>query len=521
MPAQQRTDLPKVSLASNHFPIESITRIVVEEHANRPSRFEMSFTDPEFSLWTKSQELLGSEVVIYVDDVGKFAGKCWGRRTNYGQNQSSGTELTIWGYDDSFSLTQSRRFRALKAGNLKETIAQIVDKLSIQIDHAFVGRFAASDTQFVQYNETDFEFLLRMAYLCGVQVWPFRGKIYFGKPPGHGRTLDLSVGSEQCIVTDLQLGEDWAESSFGFAFPCTSAPFSQSPELSAGDSFASEFEGADTTIAKKVLSASLNLFPAGFAFSNSDAKQLNRLGLDRDREQRNLGSVTIQGPPPAGAMLGTNLNIKRKSNSLVNNATITSLLHYVRGGVRNTVIQYGRSGDFILPSVDRRPAKHLWPAQIKGGFEAKRARIKVLPCGWHPDSQPLMARVLCQSTAKKWETLRCPQTDEFVLIGFEGGNPDCPVILGSLYDSTAITEASSSTLNIFARVGGDKLAKLTIADDGLQLALKELKLEVSADAFEATSTKQAITLDSSTELQLQAQQIAIEAGKIDFMTKKG
>ena len=246
--------MPQVDVGGP-FKSASPTVLIVEEHANQPSRFEISYPDPEFQLWAESKDVVGTEVSIAIDDGDSFKGKCWGRRVLNGHDRGSGTTISIWGYDDSFKLAQPPRLRAFEKGNLESCLKTICNEanISLSLSHSLSGRFASSESQFVQYDETNLEFLSRLAFLTGAYFWPSRGKLFFGKGPGDGGTLQLDLTDGESSVVAIQLNEDWSSSTFGGHFPRIGAPFPSGPKLTEQDSPPTSYDGDQSETATRLL----------------------------------------------------------------------------------------------------------------------------------------------------------------------------------------------------------------------------------------------------------------------------
>ncbi|MDB2686763.1 phage baseplate assembly protein V, partial [Mariniblastus sp.] len=458
---------------------------------------------PEFHLWPESKKLIGSQVSISLDSGDDFKGKCWGRRVSKGQNSQQGTLITIFGYDESFKLIRPARFRGLEKGNLRSALEKICSNQNVkfQFDHSVAGRFSSSDTQFVQYGESDFEFLLRFARMTGAYVWPFRGKVYFGRGPGDGGSVSVDISGGEIAVTGIQLIEDWSDSEFGSFFPTRGAPFQSSPELETTDQEPSSFSGEGSDVASNLLANQSSIWPTGYSSSSGDQAKSNEAILALQKIQRELGAITIQGSPPSGVKLGSKIELSRSSETLISDAVVTGLRHFCEGGNRNTAIQFGRPGDFTIPRVDSRPAKHCWPAKVVGEFEAKRARMKVQPLGWHSDSQPIAARILAGSSAKLLEVLHIPKVDELVLIGFESGNPDAPFILGSLFDKESI-QGGDSDVSWRVRTPDGEM-RVIVEKQKIKVDFDKLELELSAAKI-TTKSEDDISFESSANIDIKA-----------------
>jgi phage baseplate assembly protein gpV len=153
-----------------------------------------------------------------------------------------------------------------------------------------------------------------------------------------------------------------------------------------------------------------------------------------------------------------------------------------RDGAWDAVVSLGRPGPHVESDRDLYPARHLWMAWSTGTYEPARGTVGVKLAGWHPASDPLRARILSDSANEAASSVRCPQTGELGVVGFENGNPDAPVWLGAVHDREAPAGAAADRFLWMLNLADGGTVSVGVADGALEIRLAKLKLKVETDA---------------------------------------
>lgn len=500
---------PRIEFASHLFKEEMVLRTEVEELACAPSRFELRVADPQGALWAKSRDLVGTVIKIRVDDGAPFEGIVYGLRFVRDAQTRAGAAIDLWGFDTSYQLNLMARFRAHPKGSFKKTAMQIGRSagLEVQVKPDVAGRIAAEHNQLVQYNETDFAFLRRIAFLAGSDLWPYRGKLYIGDGPGARTTIALNLDDAEHGVASVALEENWCGDPLGHIFPVSGVPFQGAPELKKVPEAESLPRAVDRPAGEgdllKKLGAKARVWPSGLATAAADQKTLAREAAAWTRARRLRGAIILAGACPRSARPGCKLTLMSGKNRLAESVPVMGIQHLQEGGVPHCVLQLGRAGDFEERQPDTMLARHLWPAKItdRGAYDARVGSVEVEPLGWDAESKPLLARILTGSAVAKGGWLHAPVPGELVLLGFEGGNPDAPVVLGALFDSASADAAPAlePREDIFVLREPKKNGTLRIKlDNGkLMVHLDKIEFEMETDQKVALAAKDLIAMKAA------------------------
>jgi hypothetical protein len=484
--------------------------LTVEEQAGLPGRFEVRLADPGGELWRKTRDAVGTIVRIQLDAGPEFHGVIWSRRLTR-DAQKAGTILQFWGFDASYRLRTRPRYRSFGLLSLKEASESICRGADLKVHFAAspTGRLSRR-TALVQYGESDFDFLRRLAALCGWDLWPYRGELFIGeviKPnqPSMQVTLEEDGRGGGTFV----LEESWCQEAAGDDFPMTGVPFPGGPGLQSscsGHAAAGSGQNADAQTLTRLGIKGLECWPAGLAQDRGEQQALSKLALSRRRDGRWRGVIPLPLPLPDGLVPGSRVDLRLANGTLADALKITGIAHHWQGLARHATVRVGQLGDLAPSPIDRRLAVHLWPAQVAGNPKKPRGCIDVKPLGWAEDSRPLPARILCFSAIARGGTIHLPAAGELVLMGFEGGNPDAPVILGGLHDGEAPGADPGGLQWVWKHPEGGEV-RFTVQKNQLLVVLENMGFSVIADQ---KSEIQVLNFDSTKAV------LELKSGKIDM-----
>ena len=164
----------------------SIIEVEVDQHAHLPGMFIIRVYDPRLDMLDHSNLDLGQLVEISSitpenQYVSMISGEITAIEPVFGRNGAA--EIVIRGYDHSHRLyrqIRSRTFLNIKDSDLAEKIAREwnlkpeVDTTITVYDHVY------------QHNQSDLEFLLQRAWRIGYECFVTKDTLYFRKPRGIG-----------------------------------------------------------------------------------------------------------------------------------------------------------------------------------------------------------------------------------------------------------------------------------------------------------------------------------------------
>ncbi len=168
-------------------PIEMmLEEVVVHDHLHLPDMLELRFRDEEQELLANARAKVGSTVEVAATGVGRdaadkplFKGEITALETEY--EAASGSHAVVRGYDKSHRLMKLRKTRAWNEVTLGELARELAGEASISV--------GAVDSTFIRYeyvaqvNETNWEFLQRLALESGYEVSTELGTLQLRRPP--------------------------------------------------------------------------------------------------------------------------------------------------------------------------------------------------------------------------------------------------------------------------------------------------------------------------------------------------
>lgn len=308
----------------------------------------------------------------------------------------------------------------------------------------------------VQYSESDFSFLCRIAQKKG-QWFYFNGEeLVFGKPKSKDFTLEYgrSLHSFNIEMRAKSLGFEYVgyDPSNGETQRASSSEANYQPE----------------GYSKSVFESSKKLFPNSSTMlyfhsleeGNSKTHLTDR--VTTQLQSRTADMVTAKGDSDeTGLRIGDVINIKEPAFSLTGNLLdglqeqnfgsyiITDVMHICDesgnyhntfDAVPDTVVSppYGNVHSF--PVAESQPA-----TVISNDDPAGLGRIQVA-FAWQKDAganTPWIRMTNPHSGGGKGFYF-IPEVGEEVLVGFEGGNAEKPFVLGAMYNGSALSEYHTS-----------------------------------------------------------------------------
>jgi hypothetical protein len=520
-----------------------LLKIIVEERVNSPTRFEFLFAGDGRQLANRHALRAGQPIVIQLGER-ELRGHIWGHRTEsrvisgnvIGAGQT-GLQTRVWGFDSLQQLRMGRRSRAFVRRSVEDVAKHICSRTSFSVEYAGIdSAFSRGDGPIVQYLESDFDFLARLAERVGGDLWSWHNKLWIGHGPGASEPV-VSLDLDQ--ETEWLIGEDWSHEVEGWFIRTTGAPVDGVAPAEMDDESVIETGGSDDSdgeanSASDALLRGATVAPTpGVMASAAESKALAQFLRQRQRRHRVMGALHINELAPQNLHLGTRVQLMQGETELAETVAvgITSQWQATGNslGTRGScdcVIAFGKPSPQATPELDAFPAKHLWPALVDGHPGIEHGTIGVRPLGWDPSSDPLPARVVV-GTAGETAVFSHPHPGELGIIGFESGDPGAPVWLGSLHQRQVPDGAIDPLVWAWRLPGGSGSVRIregTVAIDlkGLGLSVQtdgkvslegsELKLE----SVEAVKLKgKELRLQGEKSFNMKGKTIEIAASKVD------
>ena len=426
-----------------------VLQVRVEESVHLPDAFEIRFEDAYFKLFDEGSFTVGDRVQIALradgDPVQVTAGEVTAIAVE--QGAAGRHELVVSGYDMAHRLTQAPKRRTFQQMSDADIARRIAAEFSLDAD---VDGAAGKHEHVLQSNETDLAFLQRRAARIGFDCWVTDKTLHFKrKPVGDGQPPTLRWGenlqrfsvrfsaTERC---DEVVTRGWdplgKRSVVGHA--------------REGDA------GTDAPAAAELAQAARTAFGTvqRYATSFPVADQTEADALAQSLMLRASGDEVhvrgeAQGNPQIGA--GVKVKIERVGARLSGTYLITSVTH-LYGSNRPYVTRFVCGGKEPRALTDlvasRSSARSGGASGVAGGLGAglvvaqvtnnddpeKLGRVKVKFPALTEDDESNWARVAAPGAGPSRGMQWLPEINDEVLVGFELGDTNRPVVLGGLWN---------------------------------------------------------------------------------------
>jgi type VI secretion system secreted protein VgrG len=366
----------------------------------------------------------------------------------------------------------------------------------------------------VQYRETDYEFIMRLAGDNGLFAH-YDGKEFRAMKAASGSPEEL-VWRESLGIFSLGLGTASAEFTADIYDYVQDKTFSQDTKSVPQKAALSQLSKTSPDASKTIYKSS------GYSTSPKavpDAQTLDRI-LQHDKGQALGRMITCTGQSIIPAVkVGHCVKVKGMGN-------IDGVYWVLRA--RHAFDESGQyHNTFVCTPVDiaypqqksnRPELADLQSAVVTDNFDPdKLGRIKV-KFPWTGTGDSLWVRLAMPYAGKNHGWYSLPEIGSEVLVGFEWGSPDLPIALGGLYNKTAAPPAATSdkdnNIKLFQTRSGNQIViddadgkeKISIVTkDGSKMvmdaAAPSITIETKGDI---TLKGKAITLESQADIKIKA-----------------
>ncbi len=371
----------------------------------------------------------------------------------------------------------------------------------------------------VQYNETDYDFVMRLAGAYGKFAF-YNGKEFMlAKASGSG-TEDLTW-RETLGSFSLGLGTQSAE------FESSLYSYEQNKEYSQDTSSMSS-PTALANLYKISPDASKKIYTSS-GFSNQPRLVSDAQSLDEHLKNEKSGAIgkmiVCTGQSIVPKIVPGNCVKVRGMDKFDGTYYVTSVHHHYNesGKYQNTFECIPL--DTAFPSVKKLPPAltHIQSAVVTDNNDPEKlGRIKV-KFPWLPSDETPWIRFLTPHAGAERGWYCLPEVGDEVLVGFERGHPDLPVALGSLYhkddEPHADTNNDKNDIKMFLTRGGNRIYfKDESGSEQLIIAMKDGKNSITMDL----SGSPKITIESvDGDITLKAKNITLEStDKVEIKADK-
>lgn len=562
MPAQRSSNTFRVTVDGTELPDElqlALLDATIEDELNLPDACELVFRDPVRAVMGRGAFDLGKELVVRLVSEATPSG------APIFEGEITALEAEV---DRDASLTVIRALdplHRLQRGTHTETyldmtygdiVSAVVQRHGLDLGDA--GSNTVVHEAVVQFNETDWEFVTRLASRIGHEVVVVDGEVAFREPPtaddappdgevdtDRGRQLVVG-GNVLQLRSSISGGEQVREVAVRGWDPQAREPVEGVVAAgSSADSAAAGLGSAD--VAEKLQGGTLVLTPAveSAEVASDEATAL----------MQQLGSAVAElegvvfGNPDLRA--GRSISLVGVGEPFDGKYVLTSCRHTFTPttGYRTAFRVSGRQNRTLL-------------GVIGGSGRTGRNRIDgvVSAVVTDVDDPQGLARVkltfpwLAEGVASHWARVAMlgagserglvilPEVDDEVLVAFEHGDPRYPVVIGGLYNGQdkppvrLVDSGAVLTRALVSRTGhrielhdDDETVEISTGDTNhliiLDAANRKLVIDSSGDVEVKSQTNvlvksaQGLTLESEGALELRGMGVTIDAGAGNFEAK--
>jgi phage protein D/phage baseplate assembly protein gpV len=349
---------------------------------------------------------------------------------------AGGCALTVRAYDRAHLLHRSRKVNTFQ----NQTATDVVEKIVQENGLTFEGDPSGEPYELLQQdNETDWDFIWRLAERCGFEFVVEDRLARFRKPGGaaavelewpdsltsfHPRmTAVQQVGTVSVFAHDPQTKQTIMASA--------DRP-EQITEIGiAREQVVEAFDGADIHVATEPVKS--------MEEGNAVAQAL----LDKLAN----GYIAAEGAAPGNPRIkaGAMVNVKGVGTSFSGTYRVATSTHLLRGG-SSYVTQFANSPtNTVLGAVGNgAPAQPQFGAHLVLGIVTNTndpldmGRVRVNYPALGSEIEGAWARIATAAAGKERGMLMLPMVGEEVLVGFEHGDTTRPYVLGSLFNGVDV-----------------------------------------------------------------------------------
>jgi type VI secretion system secreted protein VgrG len=434
--------------------------------------------------------------------------------------QRGQAEYLIKGQSPTLLLDDGANMLSFEDKTLQEIVEQVFAPYSkINEKEVEPALFKASIPYIVQYKETNFNFVNRLAAAYGEWFYYDGLKLYFGQPkPNHPPTV-LDCDSNELIHFDIQvqtLPTQFKVQGYDYT---KHKPLNTIASLSVGDNALAQLAHK---VSKQVFDAQVPSIQVQRAMDEAALKQFT----ERNERTRFSKLVVLTGSS-RHPHLKVGMPIHLKDRALVEDYGqyhIIALSHDITQG-GDYINHFEAIPIEILSPPSAHPTEPPFAtpqlAEIKAVDDSEklgRVRVKF---GWQEGTSEISPwiRVASPYTGADKGIYFTPEVGDFVLVAFEQNNPEKPYVLTGMYHGSAkpeISHAKNDFKGIKTRGGnnilfGDKGGSETITMHSPQ----HIKLHAVTSVHISTDSGGTIDLSAANgTITLKSKTINVEATEV-------
>jgi phage protein D len=466
---------------------QQLVEIRLQENLRLPDACLLRFTDPNLETIDAFPIKIGSqiEVLLAGNDDTSLTSVFKGMITSLEPEFAQGTTLGFRAYDGSHLLHQTKRaatYQNMTAADIARKVGQRAG-----VDEGTIDSAGPAHDFVQQNNETDWEFLWRLAQRIDFEVLVLDHKLYFRKAGSPAGTQDITL--------------KWGDNLISFKPRVTGVQQVDQVTVRARNPARSQPFEATASVSQPVSTIGIKRSDAAGALKGGTMVVADRPVLSQDEADQlaksyaaHLGAGYLEAEGVAkgnpNIKAGSKVKIDGVGSSFGGTYVVSSCTHLFQGthGYRTVFTTSGRSARSLVDLMTPK-GKRGWGNSVVVGIVTnnndpeKLGRVRVKYPALGDDTEGWWARVTGPNAGDSRGLMMMPQVGDEVVIGFEHDDVHRPYVLGSLWNGQAKP--------------GDDLAVL----DGSFSLQSDQKVQIHA--------KDAITIKSDKDFTLET------TGKVD------
>lgn len=354
------------------------------------------------------------------------------------ESKSDGSTLRVELKDSAFKLTRARKTAVYRDSTDSKAIADVIGAYPEL--KAKVAATTPQHPELVQFNATDWDFVLSRADVCGLVVNVHLGVITVAKVElgAVKRKLEHGLGDVSDLSLEIDSANQWAAiQAVGWDLPKVAAT---APETAAEPSF--KVGNLSAPDIARLLGGDTSTLIHPAVFQPGELKAWANARLARSRYAMLRGKATVSGDAKLAPM--DTVEIAGVGDRFNGKALVSGVVHKLDGDGWQTELQLGLSPDWFArqPDIADVPAGGLLPPtrglQIGtvGSLDVdpkSELRVQVKLPSLAGDQGFVWARLASPDAGANRGFAFRPEIGDEVILGFLNDDPRQPVILGALF----------------------------------------------------------------------------------------
>jgi uncharacterized protein involved in type VI secretion and phage assembly len=464
--------------------LRSLEEVIVEDNINLPTVMTVVLSDPDLEWVDHASLAVGTELEVLLGRGDERQRVGIGEIVAIELEQRQGmSRVVVQAFDRSHRLHRGRRVRTFQSMSDGDVVNRIASDAGLQSD---VDGADAQHDYLIQDNQTDYAFLAERALLTGLELSVDDETIRFRKPVPEGDPIELAWDGGLLSFTVRVTAADQVSEVEVRGWDPTQK---QAITSTVSDSDAGPGIGIDPNqIRSSAFGQATALVTDRPVRDTSEAEALGHAALDHVTSAIVRADGVAHGDPTIRA--GVRVKVGGLGERLSGTYDVTSTTHSivpgtgyetrfsVRGRRRGTLIELASGGG--APESRRLGPVIGIVTNVKDDDDAGKVKVKF---PWLSDGdESAWARLASPMAGPDRGLQLVPEVDDEVLVVFERGDPNRPIVIGSMWNGV---DASP--------LGGDAIS----GDGAVQQRVLKTRIGHTILLDDSDSSKSIVITDSA------------------------